>query len=102
MGTNTGYYYEKTTGKTNHINSNGLLIRTEPLGSMICDVRFYRAFQQTNPFHTINSSDPHSRTTKVACYGILPPILLKNKVMLKVCERLPSSRGTEMAQQRLV
>lgn len=45
MGTNTGYYYEKTTGKTNHINSNGLLIRTEPLGSMICDVRFYRAFQ---------------------------------------------------------
>lgn len=38
MVTNAWCYYEETTGKTSHINSNNLLTMTNPLGSMIDDV----------------------------------------------------------------
>lgn len=38
MVTNAQCYYEETTGKTSHINSNNLLTMTNPLGSMIYDV----------------------------------------------------------------
>ena len=50
MVTSAWCYYEKTTGKANHINSNNSLAMTNPLGSMVCDGGFYRVFQWTNSF----------------------------------------------------
>lgn len=42
MITNGWHRYEKTTGKTNQIDSNNVLTMIDPLGSMICDVGLYR------------------------------------------------------------
>lgn len=52
MVTSAWRCYEKTTGKTSHINNNNFLTMTDPFGSMICEAGLYRALQWTNPFHT--------------------------------------------------